>query len=85
MRIEIRNDSVLLDGYVNAIARDSRPMLDDNGEKFTKNKSATALLFYFIIKRAHFHNPVHIVQKFLTLLRTRTLYNLPRIQVRSFL
>ena len=33
MRIEIRNDSVLLDGYVNAVARDSRPMLDENGEK----------------------------------------------------
>ena len=28
MRIEIRNDSVLIDGYVNAVARDSRPMLD---------------------------------------------------------
>ncbi|CDB24559.1 phage capsid and scaffold [Clostridium sp. CAG:557] len=36
MRIEIRNDSVLLDGYVNAIARDSRPMLDENGEKFVE-------------------------------------------------
>lgn len=33
MLIEIRNDSILLNGYVNAIARDSRPMLDDNGEK----------------------------------------------------
>ena len=39
MRIEIRNDSVLLDGYVNAIARDSRPMLDDNGEKFVEQIS----------------------------------------------
>ena len=36
MRIEIRNDSVLLDGYVNAVARDSRPMLDENGEKFVE-------------------------------------------------
>ena len=35
MRIEIRNDRVLLDGYVNAVARDSRPMLDENGEPFT--------------------------------------------------
>lgn len=34
--IEIRNDSILLNGYVNAIARDSRPMLDDNGEKFVE-------------------------------------------------
>ena len=39
MRIEIRNNSVLLDGYVNAIARDSRPMLDDNGEKFVEQIS----------------------------------------------
>ncbi|MBO5441053.1 MAG: HK97 family phage prohead protease, partial [Alphaproteobacteria bacterium] len=36
MRIEIRNNSALLDGYVNAIARDSRPMLDENGEKFVE-------------------------------------------------
>lgn len=36
MRIEIRNDSVLLDGYVNAVARDSKPMLDENGEKFVE-------------------------------------------------
>ncbi len=36
MRIEIRNDSVLLDGYVNAVARDSRPMLNENGEKFVE-------------------------------------------------
>ena len=39
MRIEIRNNSVLLDGYVNAIARDSRPMLDENGEKFVEQIS----------------------------------------------
>ena len=39
MRIEIRNGSVLLDGYVNAIARDSRPMLDGNGEKFVEQIS----------------------------------------------
>ena len=37
MRIEIRNDSVLLDGYVNAVARDSRPMLDEHGEKFVEH------------------------------------------------
>ena len=36
MRIEIRNDSVLIDGYVNAVARDSRPMLDEKGEKFVE-------------------------------------------------
>lgn len=28
MRIEIRADSVLIEGYVNAVARDSRPMRD---------------------------------------------------------
>ena len=39
MRIEIRNNSVLLDGYVNAIARDSKPMLDDNGKKFVEQIS----------------------------------------------
>ena len=42
MRIEIRNDSVLLDGYVNAIGRDSRPMLDENGEKFVEQISPKA-------------------------------------------
>lgn len=34
MRIELRNDKVLLDGYVNVVARDSRPILDEKGEKF---------------------------------------------------
>ena len=42
MRIEIRNDSVLLDGYVNAVARDSRPMLNENGEKFVEQISPKA-------------------------------------------
>lgn len=32
MRIEIRNDSVLLDGYVNAVARDSRPIPSARGK-----------------------------------------------------
>lgn len=36
MRIEIRNGSVILDGYVNAVARDSKPMLDENGNKFVE-------------------------------------------------
>ena len=36
MRIELRNDSVVLDGYVNAVARDSRPMLNDQGERFVE-------------------------------------------------
>lgn len=29
MRIEIRNDTVLLDGYVNAVVRDSWSMLNE--------------------------------------------------------
>lgn len=32
MRIEIRNDSVLLDGYVNAVGRDSRPIITPHGK-----------------------------------------------------
>lgn len=36
MRVEIRNKSVILDGYVNTVARDSKPMLDGNGEKFVE-------------------------------------------------
>lgn len=32
MRIEIRNDSVLIDGYVNAVARDSRPIPSSRGK-----------------------------------------------------
>ena len=31
MRIEIRNDSVLLDGYVNAVGRDSKPIITPHG------------------------------------------------------
>lgn len=31
MRIEIRNDSVILDGYVNAVGRDSRPIPSPKG------------------------------------------------------
>lgn len=31
MRIEIRNNSVLLDGYVNAVARDSKPVITPHG------------------------------------------------------
>ncbi len=34
MKIEIRNDSVIIDGYVNAVARDSRPMRSKDGKKF---------------------------------------------------
>ena len=34
MRIELRQDKVLIDGYVNAVARDSRPIHDIDGRKF---------------------------------------------------
>ena len=34
MRVEIRNDSVLIDGYVNAVGRDSKPIRGENGERF---------------------------------------------------
>ncbi len=36
MRIELRDDSVLIDGYVNAVERDSRPLLDEKGERFVE-------------------------------------------------
>lgn len=37
MRIEIRSDSVTIDGYVNAVARDSRPMRDrKTGKRFVE-------------------------------------------------
>ena len=36
MRIELRNDSVLIEGYINAVARDSKPMLNDYGERFVE-------------------------------------------------
>ena len=36
MRIELRQDKVLIDGYVNAVARDSRPIPDTNGERFVE-------------------------------------------------
>lgn len=32
MRIEIRSDSVLLDGYVNAVGRDSKPIITPRGK-----------------------------------------------------
>ncbi len=37
MRIEIRSDRVIIDGYVNAVARDSRPLRDRaTGERFVE-------------------------------------------------
>lgn len=37
MRVEIRSDSVIIEGYVNAVARDSRPMRDrKTGKRFVE-------------------------------------------------
>jgi HK97 family phage prohead protease len=36
MRIELRSENVLIDGYVNAVARDSRMLLDRAGERFVE-------------------------------------------------
>lgn len=37
MRIEVRSDSVLIEGYVNAVARDSRPIRDKkSGKRFVE-------------------------------------------------
>ena len=36
MRIEIRNDRVEIDGYVNAVARDSRPLTAKDGQRFVE-------------------------------------------------
>ena len=34
MRIELRDQSITIDGYVNAVGRDSKPIRDRNNEKF---------------------------------------------------
>ena len=37
MKIQIRSDSVEIEGYVNAVGRDSRPMRDrSTGERFVE-------------------------------------------------
>lgn len=37
MKVELRNDSVYIEGYVNAVGRDSRPIRDqDNREAFCR-------------------------------------------------
>lgn len=36
MRVEIRSDSVLIEGYVNAVGRDSRPLLGADGDRFVE-------------------------------------------------
>lgn len=41
MRIEIRSDSVLIDGYVNAVERDSRPIITSKGKCVERIESRT--------------------------------------------
>lgn len=36
MLIEVRSDHVMIDGYVNAVERDSKPMTDANGRHFVE-------------------------------------------------
>lgn len=56
MRIEIRADSVLIEGYVNAVARDSRPMRDrKTGKRFVEQ------IVPGVFKRALQHNEVQIL------------------------
>lgn len=56
MRIEIRNDRVVIDGYVNAVARDSRPIRDrTTGERFVEQIVPGAF------KRALEHNEVKLL------------------------
>ena len=55
MRIEIRADSVLIEGYVNAVARDSRPMRDrKTGKRFVEQ------IVPGVFERALRHNEVQL-------------------------
>lgn len=56
MRIELRNDRVIIDGYVNAVARDSRPIRDrTTGERFVEQIVPGAF------RRALEHNEVKLL------------------------
>ena len=56
MRIELRNDKVTIDGYVNAVARDSIPLRDRvTGERFVEQIVPGAF------KRALEHNEVKLL------------------------
>lgn len=56
MRIEIRTDSVLIEGYVNAVARDSRPMRDRKTMKRFVEQIVPG-----VFKRAISHNEVQLL------------------------
>lgn len=56
MRIEIRADRVLIEGYVNAVARDSRPMRDrKTGKRFVEQ------IVPGVFERALRHNDVQLL------------------------
>ena len=56
MRIEVRADSVVVDGYVNAVARDSRPMRDrKTGKRFVEQ------IVPGVFERALKHNEVKLL------------------------
>lgn len=56
MRIELRSDSVLVEGYVNAVARDSRPMRDrKTGKRFVEQITPG------VFERAIRHNEVQLL------------------------
>lgn len=56
MRIEVRSDRVIIDGYVNAVARDSRPMRDQKtGERFIEQ------IVPGVFQRALQHNEVELL------------------------
>lgn len=56
MRIELRSDSVAIEGYVNAVARDSRPMRDrKTGKRFVEQ------IVPGVFERALRHNEVQLL------------------------
>jgi len=56
LRIEVRSDSVLIEGYVNAVARDSRPMRDrKTGKRFVEQ------IVPGVFQRALKHNEVDLL------------------------
>ena len=58
-RVEIRNDSVHIDGYVNAVERDSKVLRDDKGEFIEKVKAGA---FQRAIDRAASKNqPIRVL------------------------
>ncbi|MCT4543493.1 MAG: HK97 family phage prohead protease [Vallitalea sp.] len=55
MKLEIRNDSVVVEGYVNALCRDSKILIDKTGKKFVEQVLPKTF------ERALERNPVDIL------------------------